>query len=287
MSSTTVDPARKLPFKRWLLDLVVYGVPAYFLSSYLQRLGGTALLIPPPWRKTVTLLVLGGGLACFELARNHRQRLEKASRPASDPAGSGQVLLLAMGPEAVQVEVGPLREEPERPADSGYGQRLSLACVAGALLLLVPHIYLRFHCVIPWLPDNAVINHLYGDPEDRNSPPDMEEVAASVAPPVLLDETESGYSWSVNVPLRSRLSADLQKRIADRSEYFGEPGVQAFLNHEPIEFIEALQAEVRAMSETVVLFLVVHVAILLLASAGYGYSYGVIEEFVQFFVPDK
>jgi hypothetical protein len=277
-------------WKRWLTDLLVFGVPALLLSMLLQKLSGTALWIPAPWRQTIYVLILGAGMACFQLARRHGETPHARSSPAArthsvetlvlavaSAGGSAQLELTEQVDTAGADDAG--AAAPAR--DDGARQHLALACFLGALLLLVPQVLLRFHCVVAWEPDRAAVASLYGDPDRPHLPADL----ASVAPPVQLVETASGFRGSVLVPLRSRMSAELREQIESRAAYYDQPGIRAYLDHEPVRFIEALEDERRAMSETVILFLAVHAAILLLASAGYGFSFTLAEELLQMVVP--
>lgn len=270
--------AGRSPLKRFLIQVLAYGVPAYFLSTYLQKLGGTALWIPSPWRKTITVLVLGAGMACFQLARLHRARIARSGRSSPErPARLATRVALVSAAAAVDVAVeAPAAETPEPAAEADpVGERriqlLALASCAAMLAFLVPQLFLRFHCVIPWNPDEVVVHAEYGDPPDLSAVP----------PPAQLEAAGAGFKGSVLVPLRSRLSAALLKRIADRAERYDQPGIQAFLDKEPIHFIELLGAESRALWETVVLILLVHLGILLSGSIAYGYSFNLIEDLAQ------
>jgi hypothetical protein len=277
----------KSTWKRWLTDLVAYGLPALLLTTLLQKLSGAALWIPSPWRQTISILILGAGMACFQLAR----RRAAAPRVSRGPRRRNvETLVLAVASAGgtaqleytEQVETAPGPGDPQVPAhEGGAAHRMALACFLGALLLLVPQVFLRFHCVVPWEPDRAAVASLYGDPDHPHLDVDPE----SVAPPVLLAATPAGHRGSVLVPPRSRLSARFRAEIAGRAAYHGEPGVRAYLERDPVGFIEALESEDRAMAETVVLFLALHAAILLLASAGYGFSFTLAEELLQMLVP--
>jgi len=227
---------------RWLWGLLVFGVPALLLSALLQQLGGAALWIPESWRVAVYVLVVGAGMAVFQLARKHKAALERRG-----PQGKRRALLCAL---------------------AGFG---------GALVLAFPHLWLRVHCVMAWYPDDAVVRNEYGDPDRPEEPIDLSGVEA----PVRLERHGSGYAGTVLVPLRRWLSARMQEEITNREAYYGQPGLRAFLDEDPILFIDALREEREAMAKTIALFLAVHALLMLAASAGYGYAFTSQEELAQ------
>jgi hypothetical protein len=148
---------------------------------------------------------------------------------------------------------------------------LALLCLMVTFLFLVPQLFLRHHCVVTWNPDDVVVLAEYGNPPDLDAVP----------PPAQLERTAAGYRGSVLVPLRSRLSLELRQRIEGRATRYGEPGIRAFLDNEPIHFIESLEDESRAIWETVALILIVHTGVIVSAAAAYGYSFNWVEELIE------
>lgn len=265
--------------RRLAFQLIAYGLPAWLLSTFLQRLSGSALWIPTPWRRTIFVLILGAGMACFQLARRHRAKLARSGSSSPSKVQSAPVRIL-LAPAGAILEL-PLEDRPrsaQRHAharstqDEGRGSWLSLTYWLVMFVLLIPQLFLRFHCVVPWNPDAVFIHTEYGNPADLSAVP----------PPAQLEASESGFRGSILVPPRCLLSEKMIWRIDQRSEPYGPSGIQVFLDEEPIELIESLRGESRALWITVVLILIVHLGILLAASTAYGYSFSLIEELGQF-----
>lgn len=238
-----------------LVELVVFGAPAFFLSGFLMELTGGALWVPAEWRRSILAVGLGAGLACFHLARISVQR--RYPNP--------------QGPTKLDAEA--------------YSQRRTLLWATAAVVMLCVHTWLRFECVRAWDPNEASVVSLFSDqrfPLEPDADIGFEPVDVSgLRPPVYL-EPGPPYRGSFLFPFGFP-NSDAGRRLVDQVRYRQRAERAdlrgAVLRDHATELIAIVRDdERRALARTVTAFVIVHFFVLCVASVAYGYGFSWAEE---------
>jgi hypothetical protein len=254
---------RRPPLQRLAIRLgvsiVAFGVPAYLVSGFLAELSGGALWLPEQWRMTIKIFGIAMGLACFNLAR-HRSRPDESPDSNADDDELDSARLLELGED---------QRAQDREAQRGalFWYAVSLVCLAG-------YLGLRSMTAYPWSPTLTDLEGEYGD-DNVETALELPNLRA----PVFLERQGDSFRGSILDPPRSWLSKETQAKYAVQATNAGLEDPWAFwLRRAPFDVIDQLQRDSLAVSCTVLLFLLIHLAILCSASAGYGYAFSILEE---------
>ncbi len=227
--------------RRKFLPGLLFAVGVYFAQRFLQELGGTALWYPPQWREFVTVLGTAIGLACFNLARL------KAASIARDRHGEVRL------------------------------QHRTVALYAMVVLLVVGFQRLRQETVYPWQPSSGWIESWQLDKAVPDRFRDFVELTRIDALPGA--EQTLVYRGTVLTPVR--FSAESQEVLDGFGRQYHMDPIRYCLTSEEEYLLDQIEAEKTWLHLTIAAFLLLHLAILAFAGAGFGSSYSLGESIAE------
>jgi hypothetical protein len=227
--------------RRKFLPGVLFAIGVYFAQKFLQELAGTALWYPPQWREFVTVLGTAIGLACFNWARL------KATPIASQ--SQGEISL----------------------------QHRTLGFYAGVVLLVCGLQLLRHHTVYHWQPSSGWVE-LYE--LDKTTPDHLKDfVELTRVTPLPGEEETVVLRGTVLVPMC--FSPAGQKELHSIEQKHACDPIQYCLTAAEDDLLDLIAAEKLWLGLTILSFLVLHLAILAFAGAGFGASYSLGESIAE------
>lgn len=230
--------------RREALPGLLFALPVFFAQHFLQSLGGAALWYPREWRTFVAVLSTAVGLACFNWAR---LRMHKRGG--------------------------------DKHAHELRLQARTLRWYAAVVVLACTYQFVRSAAVHSWTPSRAYLENqqiLEHGTEGLEHFIDIVKVSGN--------ESDTGpmYRGTVLVPLRWTRDADgncwtdYYRRLHPGSD----PVDMALADGEQDLFVR-IGAEHVWLPATVSLVLLLHVAILACAGAGFGSSFSVSESVAE------
>lgn len=230
---------------------LAYLATTYFGSSFLLKLGGAALWLPTEWREVVRMLGTTIALAFFNLALNRPQ-------PRVSPH---QLAPSESRPE----EDAKRRDLAEKAAHRERERRryvVSTRALCGSAVALALYMFLRSHCVIPWVPPDSFWTSYQGQPL-----------------PSFIDAPARAQSDSITF-LRPIWYGPNVQELLDLYAKAGEvEPLMKILDEEPERLIEAQRgSDAARMGATVIAFFLLFGAILCQASYGIGAAFSVVDE---------
>ena len=273
-----------------LASLLIYSIPAIFLSRFLMGLTQGALWVPPGWRATLTSVGFLGGFICFTLARSN------ATDKYPEPTATFEE-----GSAAAALAEGESEERGRRRRAFAYGRAIRWLFLT--LLLVVGFAVLKAACVIPWYPSAAVADNVFGDTslsllagEVHAGEKARTGCASQGVDWGVSHERDSAYvtyekgiyAGSILIPLGFPWSETAEKLLKLTHEFYGkDPSrseLQVTIDKNPVRLIDTISSEESIpLGLTRALFVLVHVLFLLSASMSFGYAYSPVEELVMTF----
>ncbi len=254
-----IRPALWALVRKHVVPNLVFAVPAYFASRFIQHLGGGALWFPRQWRETVGIFGLLIGLAAFNLARSN-VRVRGRARPAARSRGG------------------------EKEESGAHGSRVrlrSLGCYALALVFLGGYVLLRHHCVRSWSPRLEWLA-LHGvTSAGAEGLPSFIELAPQPSVRAREPGAEPGpvevWRGSFLVPLR--FSAGTRAALAAIEREQGRDPILYSLECNEEWLIDRIEHHEQLwMALTTIVFFAVHMGVLVFACFGFGCEFSAPEE---------
>jgi hypothetical protein len=227
--------------RRKFLPGVLFAVGVYFAQKFLQELAGTALWYPPQWREFVTVLGTAIGLACFNWARL------TAEPTARDRQGEVRL------------------------------QHRTLSFYALVVLLVCGFQFLRHHTVYHWQPSDGWVESYELDNTTTDNLQDFVEL--SRVAPLSGGEDNVVLRGTVLVPMR--FSQAGQEMLDSFAQQHHRDPIQYCLAYAEDDLLDLIRTEKLWLGLTIQAFLLLHLAILACAGAGFGSSYSLGESIAE------
>lgn len=241
-----------------VLPNVLFAVPAYFASKFIQQLGGGALWFPKQWRDTVGVFGLLVGLAVFNYAR--------AGRGHADPG------------LAVRKSSGAERAAPSK-GHEGRAQLRSLRWYALALVALCAYIFLRHQCVYSWSPRAEWLALNEVTTAGAADLPSFVELQPQRLDSVHASDVDEIAVWRGSFLVPLFFSTETRAALeAIELETGRDPILYCLESNEEWLIDRIRHYEGTSMAVTTTVFLVVHLAVLVFACMGFGGAFSASEE---------
>lgn len=278
--------ANERRLRKYVRVAIAYTIPAFFLQLLLVKLGGAALWMPQEWRALLLVVGLPFGQACFSWAR-HDPRVAEVPEADGDGEQRSADQLSAMR----RAERRKVRErEAVQQAQAMRRRKSGVIWFGACILFLVPHVFLRLHCV-EWgtIPKDVVASLDLHSLEELPWYIDMKYVGS--APTGVLnaaDNSPAGVSIMDGPPRRALTGSvlvplwlhdpDNQLLVRERSATKHSNVIHDYLENAPTSLVALLSKEHLSFAVTVTLFALVHFGILAAASIGYARTFSIPEE---------
>lgn len=252
-------------YMQWtLIPLVLfYGVPFYVFSKLLLRLTNGALWFPPDWRISIEGLVLGIGACVFALTRSQGKNEEPS--PAAPARG--------------------LRWRWKRIPAKDRFRILGAFGLLAALMLLAEQFEMRHRFI--YLHDRPLGAAARVFLNDERNP---EEIALDqglvgrfdnldLPEGQYLEAGPEGVRLRLILPPRAWMPPEFGNLLDEWQRESPEAALEYGMNEELSRLLAALNSEPQARSATssvIRWFLVIHILIIVAASAGYGWIHAFI-----------
>ena len=227
--------------RRKFVPSVLFALGVYFAQKFLQELAGTALWYPPQWREFVTVLGTAIGLACFNWARL-----------AAEPTA---------GDRQAEVRL----------------QHRTLGFYVVVVLLVCGFQFLRHQTVYHWQPSHGWVESYELDKTTAANLQDFVELTR--VEPLPGAEDTVVLRGTVLVPMYfSQAGHDVLASF--EAQHRGDP-IQVCLAVAEDDLLDLIRAEKLWLGLTIQAFLLLHLAILACAGAGFGCSYSLGESIAE------
>ena len=248
---------RRLWTRKWARGIVVFGLPAWFLSRLLVHFSGGVLWIPTPWRSALEILALGAGYLVFTSCR--------------------------------RALPGSARDSRRRWVTHAI---LTAVCFLAAVTCLVKYMSLRLETLVRVEMETsyavAFFNLETTGPDGRvrsdswRSQEDLDRVLADLGPPLYLRRHGQLVTGWLLTPFgfpNAAPSQELREVIMDANYHTTGSWVATAIKYELEDLLDTISAHERdALSRTIAFYLAIYFVLMLSASAAYGCTFSLTTE---------